>query len=161
MICRQLEAWNRFFRGRIAQEQGRKEDVLREFRQAFEIDPDDQCFRDATKVAQRNLHRNLSPLEEHLLMHVQQGYEELAQTLTSQKDEQVKGLKQILAELEGRPPIDGYVRTYKGGLLCGWSKGRKVRSCDIPPQYQRLSSSLESTLETRWQACTWRACLVI
>jgi tetratricopeptide (TPR) repeat protein len=53
MICRQLEAWNKFIRGRIAQEQGREEDALREFEQALEIDPDDQCFRDATKVTQR------------------------------------------------------------------------------------------------------------
>jgi tetratricopeptide (TPR) repeat protein len=87
VIHRQMEARKKFIRGRFAQEQGREEDALREFEQALEIDPDNQCFRDATKVAQRNLHRNLSPLEEHLLVHVQQGYEELAQTLASQKDE--------------------------------------------------------------------------
>jgi hypothetical protein len=49
MIRRQLEAWNKFIRGRIAHEKGREEDALREFEQA--IEPNNRCFRDASKVA--------------------------------------------------------------------------------------------------------------
>jgi len=132
MIHRQMEAWKKFIHGRIAQEQGREEEGLREFEQALEFDPDNQHFRDASEVAQRNLSRNLSRSEEDLLAHVQESYEQLARTLTSQKDERVDGFKKILAELEGRPSLDGYVRTYKGGLHCGWSRGRIALSYDIP-----------------------------
>lgn len=149
MIHRQLEAWKKFIRGRIAQEQGREEDALREFEQALQIDPDNECFREASKVAQQDLRQNLSPSEEHRLVRVQHGYQQLSQTLTSQNDDRVEGLKRILAELEGSPPIDGYVRTYKGGLHCGWSRGRSVRSCDTPSQHQRPPSRFESIPETR------------
>ena len=142
MIHRQMEAWKKFIHGRIAQEEGREEEGLRELEQALEIDPDNQHFRDASEVAQRNLSRNLSRSEEDLLAHVQESYEQLAGTLTSQKDERVDGLKQILAELEGRPPLDGYVRTYKGGLHCGWSR-RIAISNDIPIQHPEVAS-LES-----------------
>jgi hypothetical protein len=96
MIRRQLEAWNKFIRGRIAQEQGRKEDALREFEQA--IDPNDRCFRDTSKVAHDSSYRNLSSVEEHLLVRSQQGYERLAETVASQQDEPMEGLKRILAE---------------------------------------------------------------
>jgi tetratricopeptide (TPR) repeat protein len=142
MIHRQMEAWKKFIHGRIAQELGREEEGLRAFEQALEIDPDNQHFRDASEVAQRNLSRTLSRSEEDLLAHVQESYKQLARTLTSQKDERVNGFKQILAELEGRPPLDGYVRTYKGGLHCGWSR-RIAISNDIPPQHL-ASASLES-----------------
>jgi tetratricopeptide (TPR) repeat protein len=151
-----MEAWKKFIRGRFAQEQGREEDALREFEQALEIDPENQCFRDATKVAQRNLHRNLNPLEEHLLVHVQQGYEELAQTLTSQKDERVEGLKQVLAELEGRPPIDVHVRTYKGGPHCGWSKGRKDRRARPKVTLKRVGVGNLRTFKLIGLLCTFR-----
>jgi hypothetical protein len=114
MIRRQLEAWNKFIRGRIAQEQGREEDGLREFEQA--IDPSNRCFRDASKVAQDSSCRSLNSMEEHLLVRVQQGYELLAETVASRQDEPTEGLKRILAELEGRTPFDGYVKTYNGGL---------------------------------------------
>ena len=144
MIHRQMEAWKKFIHGRIAQEEGREEEGLRELEQALEIDPDNQHFRDASEVAQRNLSRNLSRSEEDLLAHVQESYEQLAGTLTSQKGERVDRFKQILAELEGRPPLNGYVRTYKGGLHCGWSRSRTAPSCDIPPQHP-ASASLEST----------------
>jgi hypothetical protein len=53
MIRRQLEAWNKFIRDRIAQEKGREEDALRD-EQA--IDSNNRCFRDASKVA-HNLRR--------------------------------------------------------------------------------------------------------
>jgi tetratricopeptide (TPR) repeat protein len=144
MIHRQMEAWKKFLHGRIAQEQGREEEGLREFEQALEIDPDNQHFRAASEVAQRNLSRNLSRSEQDLLAHVQESYEHLARTLTtSQKDERVDGFKQILAALQGRPRLNGYVRTYRGGLHCGWSRSR-IPSYDIPPQHP-ASASLEST----------------
>jgi hypothetical protein len=114
MIRRQLEAWNKFIRGRIAQEKGPEEGALREFEQA--IDSNNRCFRDASKVAHDLSYRNLSSVEEHLLVRVQQGYERLAETVASQQDEPMEGLKRILAELEGRTPFDGYVKTYNGGL---------------------------------------------
>jgi hypothetical protein len=114
MIRRQLEAWNKFIRGRIAQEHGREEDALREFEQA--IDPNNRCFRDTSKVAHGVSYRNLSSVEEHLLVRVQQSYERLAETVPCQQDEPMEGLKRILAELEGRTPFDGYVKTYNGGL---------------------------------------------
>jgi hypothetical protein len=109
-----VEAWNKFIRGRIAQEQGREEDALREFEQA--IDHNNRCFRDARKVARESSYRNLSSVEEHLLVRVQQGYERLAEIVSSRQDESNEGLKRILAELEGRTPFDGYVKTYNGGL---------------------------------------------
>ena len=143
MIHRQMEAWKKFIHGRIAQEMGREEEGLRAFEQALEIDPDNQHFREASEVAQRSLSRNLSRSDEDLLAHVRESYEQLAQTLTSQKDERVDGLKKMLAELEGRRPLDGYVRTYKGGLHCGWSR-RIATSNDIPPQHP-ASASLAST----------------
>jgi hypothetical protein len=114
MIRRQLEAWNKFIRGRIAQEQGREEDPPREFEQA--IDPNNRCFRDARKVAHDSSYRSLSSVEEQLLLRVQQGYERLAKPVSSRQDEPMEGLKRILAELEGRTPFDGYVKTYNGGL---------------------------------------------
>jgi uncharacterized protein YukE len=115
MSRRLLEAWNKFIRGRIAQEQGREEAALREFEQ--EIDPNNRCFRGASKVAHGVSYRNLSSVEEHLLVRVQQSYERLAETVDSQlDDEPMEGLKRILAELEGRTPFDGYVKTYNGGL---------------------------------------------
>jgi hypothetical protein len=114
MIRRQLEAWNKFIRGRIAQEQGCEEDALKEFEQA--IDPNNRCFRDASKVAHDSSYRNLSSVEEHLFVRVQQGYERLAETASGRQDEPMEGLKRILAELEGRTPFDGYVKTYNGGL---------------------------------------------
>jgi hypothetical protein len=114
MIRRQLEAWNKFIRGRIAQEQGREKDSLTEFKQA--IDPNNRCFRDASNVDHDSSYRNLSSVEEHLLVCVQEGYERLAETVASQQDEPMEGLKRILAELEGRTPFDGYVKTYNGGL---------------------------------------------
>ena len=55
MIHRQMEAWKKFIRGRIAQEQGREEEALRGFEQALEIDPDNNYFREASEVAKRNL----------------------------------------------------------------------------------------------------------
>jgi hypothetical protein len=115
MIRRQLEAWNKFIRGRIAQEHGREEDSLREFEQA--IDPNNRCFRGASKVAHGVSYRNLSSVQEHLPVCVQQGFERLTETVDSQlDDEPMEGLKRILAELEGRTPFDGYVKTYNGGL---------------------------------------------
>jgi hypothetical protein len=114
MIRRQLEAWNKFIRGRIAQAQGREEDALREFEKA--IDPHYRCFRDAGKVAHDSSPPNLGSVEEHLLVRVQQGYERLAKTVSSRHDEPMEGLKRVLAELEGRTPFDGYVKTYNGGL---------------------------------------------
>jgi hypothetical protein len=114
MIRRQLEAWNKFIRDRIAQEKEREEDALREYEQA--IDSNNRCFRDASKVAHDLSYRNLSSVEEHLLVRVQQGYERLAETVASQQDEPMEGLKRILVELVGRTPFDGYVKTYNGGL---------------------------------------------
>jgi hypothetical protein len=106
--------------------------------------PDNQCFREATEVAQRKLNRNLSRSEEHLLVHGQEGYKQITRTITSQ-NERVDRFKQILAELEGRPPLDGYVRTYKGGLHCGWSRSRNTPPAnDIPAQHPG-SVSLKST----------------
>jgi hypothetical protein len=124
VIHRQMEAWKKFIHGRIAQELGRDEEGLIAFEQALEIDPDNQHFREASEVAQRNLSRTLSRSDEDLLAHVQESYEQLGRALASEKDERVDGLKKMLAELEGRPPLDGYVRTYKGGLHCGWSRSR-------------------------------------
>jgi hypothetical protein len=112
MIRRQLEAWNKFIRGRIAQEPGREEDALREFEQA--IDPNNRCFRDARKIAHESSYP--SSVEEHLLVLVQQGYERLAEIVSSRQDEPMEGLKRILAELKGCTPFDGYVKTYNGGL---------------------------------------------
>ena len=114
MIRRQLEAWNKFIRGRIAQEQGREEDPLTEFEQA--IDPNNRCLRDASKVVHDSSYRNLSSVPEHLLVCVKQGYERLTETVASQQDEPMEGLKRILAELEGCTPFDGFVKTYNGGL---------------------------------------------
>jgi hypothetical protein len=114
MIRRQLDAWNKFIRDRIAQEKGREEDALRDYEQA--IDSNNRRFRDASKVAHNLSYRNLSSVEEHLLMRVQQGYERLSATVASQQDEPMEGLKRILAELEGCTPFDGYVKTYNGGL---------------------------------------------
>jgi tetratricopeptide (TPR) repeat protein len=122
MIHRQMEAWKKFIQGRIAQEQGREEEGLRAFEQALEIDPNNQYFREASEVAQRSLSRDLSQSDEDLLAHVQESYEQLRPSLTSQKDERVDGLKKMLAELDGLRPLEGYVRTYKGGLHCGWSR---------------------------------------
>ena len=39
MIHRQMEPWKKFIHGRIAQEQGREEEGLREFEQAPSIRP--------------------------------------------------------------------------------------------------------------------------
>ena len=108
MIHRQMEAWKKFIRGRIAQEQGREEEALRGFEQAIEIDPNNKYLREASEVAKRNLSRNLSRSDEDHLLHVQACYEQIAQTITSQ-NERLEGFKEMLAELEGRPPIDGYV----------------------------------------------------
>ena len=110
---RQLEAWNKLIRGRIAREKGRGEYVLREFEQA--IDRNNRCFPDARKIAHDVSYRNLSSVEQHLLKRVQ-GYEWLAETVSSRQDEPIEGLKRILAELEGRTPFDGYVKTYNGAL---------------------------------------------
>ena len=127
MIHRQMEAWKKFIRGRIAQEQGREEEALRGFEQAIEIDPNNKYFREASEVAKRNLSRNLSRSDEDHLLHVQACYEQIARTITSQ-NERVEGFKEMLAELEGRPPIDGYVRTYKGGLHSGWNRSSRMPS---------------------------------
>jgi hypothetical protein len=126
-----MEAWKKFIHGRIAQELGREEEGLRAFEQALEIDPDNQHFREASEVAQRNLSRTLSRSDEDLLAHVQESYEQLGRNLASGKDERVDGLKKMLADLEGRRPLEGYVRTYKGGLHCGWSRSRIAPSDDI------------------------------
>ena len=114
MIRRRLEAWNKFIRDRILQEQGGKEDPLSEFEQA--INPSDRCFRDASKVAYDSSDRNLSSVEEHLLVCVQQGYQRLGEIAASEQNEPLEALKRILTELEGCTPFDGYVKTYNGGL---------------------------------------------
>jgi hypothetical protein len=104
MTRRLLEAWNKFIRGRIAQEQGREEAALGEFEQA--IDPNNRCFRDASKVAHDSSSRHLRSVEEHLLVRVQQGYERLAETIPSRPDEPIEGFKRVLAQLEGRTPFE-------------------------------------------------------
>jgi hypothetical protein len=114
MIRRQLEVWKKFIRGRIAQEQRCEDDARREFEQA--IDPNNRCFRDARKVAHDVSYRNLSSVQEHLPVCVQQGFARLTETVASQQDQPMEGLRRILAELEGRTPFDGYVKTYNGGL---------------------------------------------
>ena len=114
MIRRKLKTWKKFIRGRIAPEEGRKEDTLRKFEQA--IGPNNRYFRDANNVAHNTSSGNPSSREEHLVVRVQQGYERLAEIVASQQDEPMEGLKRILAELKGRTPFDGYVKTYNGGL---------------------------------------------
>jgi hypothetical protein len=53
---------------------------------------------------------------EEPFVRVQQRDERIAETVSSRQDEPIKGFKRILAELEGRTPFDGYVKTYNGGL---------------------------------------------
>lgn len=119
MIQRHIEAWKRFLEGRIDQEHGREDDSLRKFEQALEIDPDNPHFRQAHEVARGRLGRDLNESEERLLASIESTYQEFNSAGTNLRTERVQGLKQMLAELDRRPLLNGAVRTYLGGLHCG------------------------------------------